>query len=83
MVSCKPAADMVMVCIESNGNCLNIDTHWNTKGAASGVILGDAILLKDTRCTAGVRDQTNDLHITGASAEILPELEPLSWELRP
>lgn len=39
---------------------------------------GTAILLKDTRCAAGPRSQTDDLHITGGSAEIPPELQPLS-----
>lgn len=69
-----------MVCIvrllSHTGNSNH--THSNTEDAASGAILGDTILLKDTQCTAGPRDQTNDCHITGAGAKIPPELQPLS-----
>lgn len=56
-------------------------THSNTEDAASGAILGDTILLKDTQCTAGPGDQTNDRHTTGAADEIQPQCGELALNL--
>lgn len=72
-----------MVCIVSLSSHTGKSnhTHSNTEDAASGAILGDTILLKDTQYTAGPGHQTNEPHTTGAGAEIPPELQPQWGEL--